>query len=190
MIYLSRFTSGRRGLEKSRGETSSSGKPATSGQNATQYEEREKEEKVARLQNVSATYFPPCPFLFYPLSYFFSSSLFRSEHRLPASRCFSCVRAVCPACLRRGHRSGVRPEVVETRYNSDPCHPSRHVSRTGWVIPTHATRSPPSSALKLLWFMKANLLFVSPCFFPSFAVFPSFLLFLSSVSRRVRTSVF
>lgn len=55
---------------------------------------------------------------------------------LPA--CSSRVRAVCPACLRRKHRSEARPEVVETRYNCGSSHPSRHACRTGWLVAASA----------------------------------------------------
>lgn len=49
-------------------------------------------------------------------------------------------------------KRGARPEVVETRYNCGSRHPSRHASRTGWVVATHSPQQP-------LRFMKSQLSF-------------------------------
>ena len=153
-------------------------------------EEREKKggESSPVLQNVSATYFPPCPSSFsLSLSFFyflldFSLSLFRSRRRrsrLGASRCSSCVRAVCVQLV---YDAGIEAKFARRWWKPDitlgPCHPSRHVSRTGWIVPvpTHTTaRSPPSNDTRASVVRESQLSFSSSSgFFPPLPL-PSFL---------------
>ena len=129
---------------------------AVSGRNAPEYEEREKKggesspgfaKRFCYL--LSSVSFPP---LSLPL--LFSArllSLFRSRHRrrrLGASRA---APRVFVRYVQLVYDAGIEAKFARRWWKPDitpdPCYPSRHVSRTGWVVPvpTHATARPPPS---------------------------------------------
>ena len=71
--------------------------------------------------------------------------------------CCSRVRAVCPACLRRKHRSeGLAPRWWKPDITAALAAPLDTLPEQGWVVATHSPQQP-------LRFMKSQLSFSSAC---------------------------